>query len=105
MAVIQASDQNFKEQLANNELVVVKYYADWCGSCKLFAPKYNRVSNEEQYSNIAFLDVNAEKSPEARKAAKVDNLPYLAVFKNGELVEGSASSKEEYLRKLIEKAS
>ncbi len=105
MAVTIATDSNFSEQLSNNEVVVVKYFANWCGSCKLFAPKYNRVSNEEQYSNITFLDVNAEENPQARKAAQVDNLPYLAVFKNGELVEGSASSKEEYLRKLIEKAS
>lgn len=105
MAVIVATDSNFSEQVKNNEVVVVKYFANWCGSCKLFAPKYNRVSNEDQYGNITFLDVNAEENPQARKAAQVDNLPYLAVFKNGELVEGSASSKEEYLRKLIEKAS
>jgi thioredoxin 1 len=85
--------------------VVVKYFANWCGSCKLFAPKYKRVSNEEQYSTITFLDVNAEENPQARRAAQVDNLPYLAVFKNGKLVEGSASSKEDYLRKLIEKAT
>ena len=105
MAVTIATDSNFSDELSNNEVVVVKYFANWCGSCKLFAPKFNRVSNEEQYSNITFLDVNAEENPQARKAAQVDNLPYLAVFKNGKLVEGSASSKEEYLRKLIEKAS
>lgn len=104
MAVINANDNDFKLQLGKDGIAVVKYYADWCGNCKLFAPKFKRVSNEEEMSGIRFLDVDAEKNPEARKAAGVDNLPFLAVFKDGVLLEGSASSKEEYLRALIEKA-
>ncbi len=103
MAVHKVTDQEFKDQLSNNPKVVVKYMADWCGNCKLFAPKYKRVSNEDDHSDVVFLEVNAEQNPEARKAAGVDNLPFLAVFQNGELVEGSASSKEEYLRSLLAK--
>ena len=104
MSVTIATDKDFKDFLNTNEIVVVKYYADWCGSCKLFAPKYRRVSDEADFQDITFLDVNAEENPEARKMAGVDNLPFLAVFRDGTLVEGSASSKEEYLRSLIEKA-
>lgn len=103
MAVTIANDQNFKQLISDNPMVVVKYYADWCGACKMFAPKYRRVSDEEQYKDIVFLDVNVEENPDARHAAGVDNLPYLAIFKNGQLIEGSASGKEEYLRKLLEK--
>lgn len=103
MAVVKVNDAEFKKQLNDNSKVVVKYYADWCGSCRLFAPKYKRVSNEEELEDVVFLEVDAENNPEARKAAGVDNLPFLAAFKNGELVEGSAGSKEEYLRTLISK--
>lgn len=103
MAVIDVNDQNFQEQVGTSGLAVVKYYADWCGNCKLFAPKFKRVSNEEEHADIHFLDVDAERNPEARKAAGVDNLPFLAVFKDGKLVEGAASSKEDYLRQLIQK--
>lgn len=103
MAVVQASDSDFKNQINQNGKVVVKYYANWCGNCKMFAPKYKRVSNESENEGTVFLDVNAEESPEARKMAGVDNLPFLAAFKDGKLVDGSASNKEDYLRSLIEK--
>lgn len=103
MAVIQTTDQEFNEQISNHTKVVVKYYADWCGSCKLFAPKYKRLSADERFPDIAFLDVNAEANPQARKAAGVTNLPYFAVFKNGVLLEAVATNKEEAVVELISK--
>lgn len=103
MAVQLADDSNFKDMLQDNSLTVVKYYAGWCGSCRLFKPKYKRLSNDERFEGIAFLDVDAENSPEARKTAGVDNLPFFAVFKNGELLEGASTNKEENVVALLEK--
>lgn len=103
MAVKLVTDDDFKEQISLNNKVVVKYYADWCGSCKLFAPKFKRISNDPQFEEIAFLDVNAEQNPEARKLAGVTNLPYFAIFRDGTLIESVASSKEEAVVELIGK--
>ena len=103
MAVKLVTDENFREQISLNNRVVVKYYADWCGSCKLFAPKFKRISNDPQFEDVSFLDVNAEQNPEARKLAGVTNLPYFAIFKNGELIESVASSKEDAVVELINK--
>lgn len=103
MSVITASDADFEALLKDNEIVIVKYYADWCGSCRLFTPKFKRLSADERYAGVAFLEVNAEKSPNARKLANVDNLPFIAVFKNGELVEGASTSKEDYVTGMIDK--
>ncbi|MCA1750572.1 MAG: thioredoxin family protein [Cryomorphaceae bacterium] len=103
MAVQQLTDQDFKSTIKSDEKVIVKYFADWCGSCKLIAPKYKRLSDDERFSGITFLDINAEENEEARKAAGVDNLPFFAVFKNGDFVEGSATSKADKVEELLEK--
>ncbi len=100
-----ATDNDFEALLKSNTKVVVKYYADWCGACKLFSPKFKRHANNEDNANVLFLDVNAEENENARKLGGVDNLPYLATFKNGVLLEGAATSKEEYLQKMIEDLS
>ncbi|MDN4164052.1 thioredoxin family protein [Cytophagales bacterium LB-30] len=101
MAVIVSSDVDFKQKVQESEKVVVKYFADWCGSCKLFSPKYRRLSEDERFAGITFLDVNAEENPEARKMANVSNLPFFAVFKNGELLETVTTSKEEAFVELL----
>ena len=91
MAVVTSTDQDFKAQLAEHPLVVVKYYADWCGACRLFA----------RFEGVQFLDVNAETSPEARKLAGVSNLPFFATFKNGQLVKGDFTAKPELVETMI----
>jgi thioredoxin 1 len=103
MEVQEAHDATIQELLAAHPKVVVKYYADWCGSCRLFHPKYKRLGSSEQFKDIVFLNINAEENPEARKLAGVDNLPFFATFRDGKLLEGSATSKEEYLVTMLEK--
>ncbi|MER2999049.1 thioredoxin family protein [Pontibacter populi] len=103
MAVIKATDSDFASIVSSNKKVLVKYYADWCGNCRLFSPKFKRLSDDEQFGSITFVDVNAETSPEARKMAGVTNLPFFAVFKNGQLVDTLAASKEEAVLTLIHK--
>ncbi|UII19373.1 thioredoxin family protein [Fulvivirga ligni] len=103
MAVEVLTDDNFASTIKEEEKVVVKYFAGWCGSCRLFAPKYKRLSGDERFTDIKFLDVDAEKNPEARKLAGVTNLPFFAVFKGGELLGTVATSKEEGVVELLEK--
>ncbi|MEQ8623723.1 MAG: thioredoxin family protein [Vicingaceae bacterium] len=103
MAVHNITDKEFETSLSDNDMVMVKYYADWCGSCKLFSPKYKRLSNNDRFGGVTFLDVNAEENEVARKRAGVDNLPFFAAFKNGELIASGPTSKEENVVEMLEK--
>lgn len=102
MAVEVLDDATFKESLHEGEKTIVKYHAGWCGSCRLFAPKFKRLSNEERFGGIQFVDIDAEKNPEARRLAGVTNLPFFATFKGDKLVEVAATSKEDIVVKMIE---
>ena len=103
MSVTAVNDEQFAQRVAIGNAIIVKYYADWCGSCKLFAPKFTRLSNDERFTGVEFLEVNAEICPEARQVAGVDNLPFFAVFKGGLLLEGTATAKEETVVAMLEK--
>ena len=103
MAVTLSTDQDFKTLVESNDKVVVKYFADWCGQCKLFSPKFKRLSNDERFEGVVFIDIDAEKNPEARQMAEVNNLPFFATFKNGALADGNATSKEDKVVEMIEK--
>lgn len=97
-----SNDAQIAQHLQDNEKVVIKFYADWCGSCKLFSPKFKRLSNDERFAGIQFLDIDAEHNPEARKLAGVDTLPFFATFKNGELVKTISTTKEENFTELLQ---
>jgi len=80
MSVSTSTDADFETILKDKNKVVVKYFANWCGSCKLFSPKYKRLSNDERFADVEFLDVNAEENEVARRMAGVSHLPFFAVF-------------------------
>ena len=101
MRVQKVSDKEFKDAIASNEKVIIKYFAGWCGSCRLFAPKYNKMSDEEEFQDVNFLDIKPDENPEARKWAGVSNLPFFAVVKNGEIVKADYTAKEESVRDMI----
>ena len=104
MALHKAFDADFQDYLQNHDTVVVKYFANWCGSCKLIAPKFRKLAERETYQDLFFLDINAEENPEARKAAGVTNLPFFAVFHKGKRVEGDTTAKIESVEAMIQRA-
>lgn len=99
--MIESTDQNYKDLLAVNSKVIIKFYAGWCGSCRLIAPKFQALSEKSEYEDVFFLESNAELNPELRALAGVNNLPYFASFRDGVLVEGFPSAKIEAVEELI----
>lgn len=101
MGITDVADAEFND-IINQGKVIVKYHASWCGVCKLFAPKYKRLSNDPKYSDIKFVEVLAENNPKARIAGGVVSLPFIATFVNGEKMETVSSNKEEETVALLE---
>ncbi|MEN8113301.1 MAG: thioredoxin domain-containing protein, partial [Actinomycetota bacterium] len=62
MATVNLTKDTFEETILNSDVVLVDFWAEWCGPCKMFAPTYEKVS--EQYPNITFAKVDTEAEPE-----------------------------------------
>lgn len=99
----ELTNDNLAEVVAENETVVVQYMAGWCGNCRVMKPKFKKLAAENE--NATFLLVDAEKYPESRRLAKVDNLPTFASFKNGALVNQVQTNKFELLKDLVDEVT
>ncbi|WP_445731796.1 thioredoxin family protein [Mariniflexile sp.] len=96
----ELENDNLQDIVAKNDTVVVQYSATWCGNCRIMKPKVKKLASE--YENITFVIADAEKFPESRKLATVDNLPTFATFKNGTFVNQVQTNKFEVLKELVE---
>jgi thiol-disulfide isomerase/thioredoxin len=90
------------ELVKTDDLVFVQYSAGWCGNCRIMKPKFKRFAEE---SEATFVIIDAEKNPESRKLANVDNLPTFAAFKNGDFVGQVQTNKAEKLKSFIDETT
>lgn len=102
--MVQELDQdNLQQLVADNATVVVQYSAGWCGNCRIMKPKFKKLATEHEA--ITFIMADAEKFPESRKLAKVDNLPTFATFRNGTLLNQTQTNKFDVLKELVDEAA
>ncbi len=98
--MIKELDQdNLNDIVADNATVIVQFSATWCGNCRIMKPKFKKLASENE--TAAFVIVDAEKFPESRKMATVDNLPTFATFKDGSFVNQVQTNKFEILKDLV----
>ena len=98
--MINELDQdNLGEIVSNNDTVVVQFSATWCGNCRIMKPKFKKEAAENE--SITFILADAEKFPESRKLANVDNLPTFATFENGSIKNQTQTNKYDVLKELV----
>lgn len=97
--VQELNQDNLQDIIDNNTTVVVQYSATWCGNCRIMKPKVKKLASE--LDDITFVIADAEKFPESRKLATVDNLPTFATFKNGTFVNQTQTNKFDVLKDLV----
>ena len=97
--VKELEQDNLQQLISENDTVVVQYSATWCGNCRIMKPKFKKLATE--HDAMSFIIADAEKFPESRKLATVDNLPTFAVFKDGKFVNQVQTNKFEVLQELV----
>ena len=84
MPTIDVTETTFGETLAANDIVLVDFWADWCGPCKQFAPTY--AASSEQHQDVVFAKVDTEAEQQLSAAAGIQSIPTLMAFREGVLV-------------------
>ncbi len=97
---IELTEDNLQQIVSENKKVMVQYGATWCGNCRIMKPKFKKLASEND--SIPFYYVDAEKLPESRKLATVDNLPTFAAFENGVLKNQVQTNQADSLNQLFE---
>lgn len=101
MAVTVLNKENFMDEVINSKkTVLLDFYADWCGPCRMIAPLISEISDER--NDIKVCKINVSDQPELASYFEVISIPTLAVIKNGKLVNLSvgARPKEQILAML-----
>jgi thiol-disulfide isomerase/thioredoxin len=99
----ELNQDNLHSVIQDNDLVVVQYSATWCGNCRIMKPKFKKLATE--HLTAVFIMADAEKYPESRKLAKVDNLPTFAAFKGGQFINQVQTNKFEVLKDLVDEVT
>lgn len=84
MSVIKINKENFASEVLNsNKPVLLDFYADWCGPCRMVGPIVSEIANER--SDVKVGKINVDEQPELAAQFQVMSIPMLAVIKNGKL--------------------
>lgn len=101
MSVIKVNSENFEGIKNQSKPVLLDFYADWCGPCRMISPLVDEIAEERE--DIVVGKVNVDENPELAREFGISNIPALVVLKNGNVVSKSSGYRpKEKIEALID---
>lgn len=91
MSVLSVTKSNFEEVKKSEKPVLLDFYADWCGPCRMVSPLVDEIAKENPQYLVGKVNVDSE--PELAAEFSVESIPMLVVMKNGEIVNKSVGAR------------
>ena len=90
MPTTQITKDTFNDTINNNDIVLVDWWAEWCGPCRSFAPVFEEAS--DKHPDIVFGKIDTEAQPELSAMARIASIPTLMAFREGILIFSQAGA-------------
>lgn len=92
MSVTKLTKSNFEEEAVKSQKpVLIDFYADWCGPCRMVSPLVDEIS--EEHSEYKVCKINVDEEPELSQSFNVSSIPMLVVIKNGKVTNQSVGAR------------
>ncbi len=100
MPTVALDETTFADTVQNNDLVLIDFWAEWCGPCRMFGPVYDTVS--EDFPGVVFAKVDTEAQPGLGQAFNISSIPTLMAIREGVVLYSQAGAlPEKDLRSLV----
>lgn len=96
----ELNDSTIFEVIGKEELVFIDFYASWCGACRIAAPMFSKVAEDE---GVKIFKIDVEKNPKIKEMVNLPGLPSVGCFKNGDPQDLVNVTKEEAFREFVQK--
>ncbi len=93
MATVQVTAQSFEEVVGNNDVVLIDFWAEWCGPCRAFGPVYEKVS--EAHPDVIFGKVDTEAEQQLAGSFNIMSIPTLMIIREGVVLYSQAGALPE----------
>ncbi|SHF40659.1 thioredoxin [Caldanaerobius fijiensis DSM 17918] len=103
MAVIEARDGNFAQEVLNaDKPVLVDFWAEWCMPCRMMAPVVDQIA--EEHPEIKVVKLNVDENPLIASTYRIMSIPTLGIFKDGKMVDKviGVTPKQHLLNKILQ---
>ncbi len=91
MSVLKINKDNFEQVKKSDKRVLLDFYADWCGPCRMVSPLVDEIANE--HPEYLVCKINVDEEPELASIFDVFSIPTLVVMENGKVINKSAGAK------------
>jgi len=91
----------FQDLIGSGDVVVIDFWATWCGPCRVISPVFEQLSNNERFSSIKFCKVDVDDQPDISQEVGVRAMPTFVAFKNGEKLKDLVGAVPQGLQDLL----